>query len=341
MKYPNMEQWREAYTLADKVKELAPWEHLHDMDVFGFEHPDTGKVYLFSVMGAKRENIAVGIMADIKTWDVHRKVSQREVGNYNITLTYQLHLSYDSRTDVHPHELEVIKALGKKYRGRNEFPVFQVQKPGQYFWHVTAEELELMILALQRFLEMAPTIIKENMGPELFSKSVCHETFYIRKPVKCDGNLSWQNEWMHIPVEAESGTVPVSLKTVNKVKKLHPVRNVFEFDIFLFPNLIQKDETTAPEFPFVALTVVEDAMHVAGFETFSGDSAEKINTELAYSLIDTCVKNNVKPAVIRVRNESVKELIAEVAKALNAKVTVQQSLPGVDSVAEKMIGAVN
>jgi hypothetical protein len=48
---PTIEEWRELYESAVRVKELAPWEWMTEADVFGVQNPETDELGFVSVMG--------------------------------------------------------------------------------------------------------------------------------------------------------------------------------------------------------------------------------------------------------------------------------------------------
>src|SRR5437868_12839826 len=56
-----LELWREFYSLAGKVHEMAPWEWMQEADVFGVEDPEGGEIQFVSVMGALGEHFAVAL----------------------------------------------------------------------------------------------------------------------------------------------------------------------------------------------------------------------------------------------------------------------------------------
>ena len=55
-KTPTLEEWHKLYDALSRVKELAPWEFMVEIDVFGVQNPETDEVGFVSVMGALGEH---------------------------------------------------------------------------------------------------------------------------------------------------------------------------------------------------------------------------------------------------------------------------------------------
>ena len=50
-KEASIEQWKELYEVAIKIKELSPWEYLWDMDIFTLILPNANEPIYSSIMG--------------------------------------------------------------------------------------------------------------------------------------------------------------------------------------------------------------------------------------------------------------------------------------------------
>ena len=54
-------KWRELYRAARRIKELAPWDWMEEVDVFGIEFPGINEIGFVSVMGMLGEHISVSV----------------------------------------------------------------------------------------------------------------------------------------------------------------------------------------------------------------------------------------------------------------------------------------
>ena len=58
---PTLEQWQRLYAAAAEVKALAPWQWMHEGDLFAVEDPASGRIGFVSIMGAVGEHFAVAV----------------------------------------------------------------------------------------------------------------------------------------------------------------------------------------------------------------------------------------------------------------------------------------
>lgn len=58
---PTLEEWRQLYQAAIRVKEVAPWEWMTETDIFGVQNSETGQTGFVSIMGMLREHIALAV----------------------------------------------------------------------------------------------------------------------------------------------------------------------------------------------------------------------------------------------------------------------------------------
>ena len=56
---PESDEWSRLYQAAIRIKEMAPWEWMSEMDIFGVRNPETDETGYVSIMGALGEHYAV------------------------------------------------------------------------------------------------------------------------------------------------------------------------------------------------------------------------------------------------------------------------------------------
>ena len=58
---PSPEESKKLYEMADRLKELAPWEWMDESQIFGVKNPETGEIGFVSIMGMAGEHFAVSV----------------------------------------------------------------------------------------------------------------------------------------------------------------------------------------------------------------------------------------------------------------------------------------
>ncbi|NLJ41124.1 MAG: hypothetical protein GX352_05885 [Clostridiales bacterium] len=158
-----LEQWKELYDIAIEIKELKPWEHLWDMDIITLIMPGHEPV-MCSIMGAEGQFYGIGAyigyeaisnffeMASEKSMPQDQMIRYHEDG---IIMCY-----FGSREDLTSKELKLIKDLGLKFRGKNNWIFFHSMKRGYMPYILDHEEIKLAIeifknlrMALRAYIE--------------------------------------------------------------------------------------------------------------------------------------------------------------------------------------------
>lgn len=129
---PTLDEWRRLYEAAVRVKALAPWEWMEEMEVFGVQSPETNDLGFVSVMGMAGEHFAVGVYVGAK--GLYGFLDLEDAGldasPYRLFEVPQLQASFEDRGTLQKEDRDVLKSLGLKFRGQNAWPMFRSIRPG-------------------------------------------------------------------------------------------------------------------------------------------------------------------------------------------------------------------
>jgi hypothetical protein len=64
---PLVEKWRDLFRLAEKIREIAPWNLMDETDVFGIRNPETEELGFVSVMGMQGMLFCIALYKGSKT----------------------------------------------------------------------------------------------------------------------------------------------------------------------------------------------------------------------------------------------------------------------------------
>jgi hypothetical protein len=128
---PTLDEWKQLYDLAAKIKDLAPWDWMEEDDLFGFQMPGTGELGFISVMGALGEHYSIAIYQGIEGLDGFWKMQNLgpKLTPEFILQVPQLQLSFEDREIITTEDRAVMKSLGLKFRGANAWPQFRSYRP--------------------------------------------------------------------------------------------------------------------------------------------------------------------------------------------------------------------
>src|SRR5699024_3454860 len=120
-----------------------------------------------SAMGHSEMNYGItcyigkqGLLSLVDTFTENRSYDELSIMLHDRALT----LNLLDRDELEESEYELIKMIGKSYRGKNQWPSFQSLKPGYYPWTIDNEEAALL---LEIFPELISVLRKAKKDPSL------------------------------------------------------------------------------------------------------------------------------------------------------------------------------
>jgi len=204
---PSLEEWRRLYEAAIAFKEARPWEWMTEAHLFGVRNPETKEIGYGSIMGMRGEHFALAVYLGSEGLDGFWRMETLQEPDPAFLLEIPLlQASFEDRRELRRQDLQVIKSLGLKFRGRKAWPLFRSYVPGYFPWFLTAEEARFLTLALQQALEVA---LRVREDPTLLD-SLQEGLYLVRTPERRGEALAWKDEWMRPPPpEARPSPPPV------------------------------------------------------------------------------------------------------------------------------------
>jgi hypothetical protein len=247
------EIWKNLYLAAVDFKNTRPWEWMFDDQVFGVQNPVSGEIGYCCVMGALGEVFALGVYLGSDGLEVYKQMQSGKIGPEEVYYQQRCLLaSFEDREELDKGDLEQIKRLGLKFRGRKSWPVFRSCVPGYQPWYLTNEEAEYLTLALQQATQVARRI--EEDGNLLKSKAKNH--YLVRITLKEGGSLSWQDAWLTpapLPKIDFLSPQPDSRRLAALKKAVSKKQGIWEIDVFYSPLAVK--EQGRPYYPLMLLLV--------------------------------------------------------------------------------------
>ncbi|NLF19451.1 MAG: hypothetical protein GX595_19665 [Lentisphaerae bacterium] len=327
---PTLEQWQQAYDLADRIRDLAPWTWMCDIDVIGFEDPDDGSPRFFSVMGKAGQHVAVAVYHGPE--DVFRILDLgRDPGVVPDSLfeTAQVQLSFEDRDCLEAEDREVIRSLGRKYRGRQAWPWFRSYLPGQYPWHVNGNELRLLTAGLEQVLAVTPRFRDDEDALERLNRVLMEEdVFLMRRPVTADGVTTWHDS-MEL-VERPERVVVSKVKADMLARAARfPVENCrLEIEVRPLVRPVQERSGQRPFFFYVVLVVESGSGMAIGYDTLRPrPTLDAAYSQAAEVLLEALIQGGFRPKEACVRTEGVAALFRGLCDRLGITLTVTPSVP--------------
>jgi hypothetical protein len=331
---PSISDWRGLYNTAVEFKKNACWEWMLDSDVFGIQNPANGEIGYCCIMGHLGEHFALAVYLGTEGLQVYLKMQRGEIteGNFDaFTIQKCLMASFEDRNFLSKEDRDIIKKLGLKFRGRNEWPMFRSYQPGYHPWYLTKDESKYLALALQQTMEVS---LRFEENPDMLIPS--KKNHYMVRVSKKKGNrLQWVDKWMKPePLsKSEVAVPPINEVRLQRIKKTVKRRGgTLEADFFYSPAPV-KEGKERPYYPYTILYVDSHSGLIR-----NADVAKPLEhmVEFPNGLMDLIENAGIRPNEILVRREEAFELLKLIASRLDIRLRLVERLEMLEQVESAM-----
>lgn len=157
-KEATLEQWKELYEAATRIKGLKPWEKFWDMDLIGIQYGSEEETVFFSILGRGGTCYGIAVYEGYEGLNRFLMLSMQQQMNlspeYVMFNQKNLTCYWGNRDELTDKQRKIIKDLGYSYRGKNQWLYFLSFEPGYYPYNMDEKEVLRMTGYLQD-LELA------------------------------------------------------------------------------------------------------------------------------------------------------------------------------------------
>lgn len=329
MTQPTSDDWKRLYELAAEVKALAPWEWMTETDVFGVQDPETGRLGFVSVMGQLGDHYAVALYLGAEgLYGLWTMEEYGESMSVEMLLSVpQLQLSFEDRDILTQRDRDLIKSLGLRFRGRNAWPMFRSYRPGFMPWHLEADEVRFLTLALEQALEVLPRV-REN--PALIEPQDEESTDYlVRVAQKSPQGLVWTDQIIQVnPPEPRMISLTIDEVMVKRLKRLPLANATFEIDVTMAPWQTREGPNDRPRLTFILLIVDHNRGMVLGHDLLVAEpDIESVWSRIPLSILKTLDHLQVVPRQFVSKNTMLLQVLSILASELNFELYQAEELP--------------
>lgn len=331
---PDLNAWERAYALAERVKELAPWQWMSDTDHIAFRDSSDGETRFISVMGNAGEHYAIVVYTNAEALFSILDFLQDPGSRSDVILeTAQLQLSFEDRDYLSREDRAILKQLGRRYRGRNAWPCFRSFVPGFFPWYVAPDELDLLCLAAEQVLEVAPRFEHDPAQLELLNRrGMERHEFLVRERVHRDAREGWEERLETVKRPPARFIAPrLDSVLMQRVAKGSPVENALEVDVFPLPEPCQDTAGQRPYFPYTVAVVEASEGFALACELLTPlPTLDAVYEKLPATVLKVLADQEVIPREIRVRTPQIAALLESACRQLDVDIKIQPTLPHVE-----------
>ncbi|MCJ7594370.1 MAG: hypothetical protein MUO52_06315 [Desulfobacterales bacterium] len=330
---PSLEEWRALYGAAKDFMEIRPWTWMADSDLFGVQNALNGEIGYCCVMGQLEEVFALAVYRGSDGLEGYLRMQAGEINEYDPDIMHVqkcLMASFEGRDGLEKEDLQAIKELGFKFRGRNAWPQFRSYLPGYVPWFVTKEEAQFLTTAIEQATDVALRF-KEDERLLMPSKE---GQLLVRVPVPKGERVEWRDEWI-FPPPPEERDFPegkVDQLTIRRIKKkVKNFEGTWEVDFFYFPRAVEEGDR--PYFPYTLLI----ADHLSGMILHTHlTHSEDYSHEFQESILKFMEETGTLPDRILVSKPESKKILEPIVGKMDISVEMAERLEAVEEFTRAM-----
>lgn len=327
-----LEQWRTLYEAATRIQERKPWDKFWDMDLIGIRNGEEEDTVFFSILGRGGECYGIAVYEGYEGLNSYLMLTMQQ--SMNLSTRYvmfnqkNLTCYWGNRDELTNKQRGIIKELGYKYRGKNQWLYFMSFEPGYYPYNLDAEEVVRMGAYMQD-LELALQCYDEaDIKVDFEHGNMFLLTFG-------DNKKTWEFGEAPLPFTSfQFGNLMITdEELLSDLEKAPKCDAILEADIAVMGVSISDKKYERPANP--ALSILGDAQSGAVIKFEMLEPEDDPVVMLAEIVIGFIFQFGV-PKEIRVSNVIVEAGLEQICKVCGIKLYRIKRLWGLDAFIEEM-----
>lgn len=328
-----IEEWKKLYEVATRIKELKPWEYLWDIDIVGILTGDNPEDTVFySVLGRGGSCLGMSIYEGYEAFNTFMMLTMQD--SMNLSVEYAMYNQkciscyWGDREELSTRQREIIKDLGYKYRGKNNWLYFMSYEPGYCPYNLDRDEVLRLTRHLENF-ELAFTCYLDKNVQIDFEKANMF-SFVLSKDRK-----KWNFGEVPLPFTSFNfaNLIITDNELISELKKVPKGNIVLELEISPLGASVSDKKYDRPANPMISVILEASNGMVVSCEMNKPKDDPIII--LVNSLIDFIFKFG-KPREVRVSNVIVEAALEQICEICGIKLKRVKRLKAVDEFLKSM-----
>lgn len=326
-KEASLEQWRSLYEVASKIKLMRPWKFLWDMDLITISLPKYKEHFFCSVMGRAGECVAIGTYVGYDAIrDFYRIANCKDIPPEQI-MRYQNNMMcyFGNRDELTKNELQLIKDLGLKFRGKNEWIYFQSFKTGYVPYILDSQEVTELTLVFQQLFMAIRAMIEMKVRIDFDDGNTLFRSYD-------DKDKLWYTHQVPIVIPPKRYMTPVIKDDLlfAKLNKQKAIKDEIELDTLYLNAVITDEKFERPILPKLLILADVKSEMLIDKKMLSPEDNEVM--EILDIVINYIFKAG-KPKTIYVRDEYIESTLLDLCKRTKIRLKVKGGLRAIDTFA--------
>lgn len=325
-KEASLEQWRYLFNIGLMIRDMEPWKDFDDMDIITIELPGYKEPFFCSFLGAGDQCFGVNTFIG---YDGLRSflsiVDSENCMPIDYIMIEQTNLAcfFGNREMVPESQKKIMKDLGLKFRGKNNWIYFQSYKKGHIPFSLDEDEANILVKCLEQLTRAILDYKTQNIKVDFEKGDTLVRRFKKKKE-------QWNTE-RDVLAPFIYGYPSLILKDEilgAKLKKSLRVDSILEIDMIYIKVSIEEDINERPIRPKLLLILDHYNGMIVGHQFLTPG-----NNEIAavMELFINLLLKGGRPMEILLRNPLIESILKDTCEKCGIKLTMKRDLEVVDA----------
>ncbi|MBQ7901949.1 MAG: hypothetical protein IJ365_08325 [Clostridia bacterium] len=325
-KEANIENWRKLYEIVNEIKEMKPWEYFWDMDIINLSDED---VYI-SVLGRGGDTYGISVYEGEKGFDKFKLLAMQQQLNISpyMAMYMQDNLTcyWGDREELSKKQRDIIKELGYKYRGKNQWLYFMSHQTNYMPYNFDSDEVGRMTKYMSKLKKALELYFKEKPQIDFEQEYILS---YSDKEKKITSKKIYFYDFGFNGIQMAD-----NVDLVNDLKKLPKPLGILEIDILPMFIAVNDKSYDRPANPAMCMIVDKKSGMVMASEMSTPETG--IFRNFANTIIGTFFRYGL-PRRINICNSITGSLLEELCDILGIKLGYENELPAIEEAKESLM----
>ena len=324
-------RWSEIYRLALEIEKKNPWSRFRETDMFVFRNKQKKYEHFFCFLkeSSGQKGIALyptGNACFLAQQRMHEKNYKNEPAFY---LQDAIILLWGNREEVSKGNLNLIKELGLKFRGKGCWPHFREYRVGHVPRDVEHVLLDILAADMDSLLSMVQTIDEQNLKVDFSGNRVYTRCWF-------DAEVTYLNRPATLRRSKRGEYLRVELLPNNDIAELRKMipRGTICMDWSFYPGVIEYEKKKVIPRLLLVMEPRTGELIKKVFIPPSSEPYKDILTQLEF-----LIRERGKPSTIEICDKEMECYIADTCKLIGIRLVVKPQIKQITLARRELLAA--
>lgn len=324
-KEASRQKWGELYDVAKMIKMFEPWDGFYETDLITILLPDYELPFYVSIMGNAGQCCGIAIydggegITDFLEMIDGEEVPMSQRARFQNCLT----CFFGDREELTKKELQLIKDIGLKFRGRNEWIYFRSFKRGYQPYMLDGEEVEAATEILKQLFMAIKAFVEQSFEVDFEGGETLARSYDPKEKL-------WYT--FPAPLILPEREYPVPLiedqLIVSRLKKKKATVTELEIDPVILGTIVNDKKFDRPVMPQLLVVADHKKGMILWHEMLTPEDDEM---QIVLGTVIEYIMQMGRPKSIFVRDKRTQAILSDLCGRIGVPIKVKGSLKAIDS----------